>query len=496
MSEESGAIAAVRPPSQRSTIARDELTDTHTLPGEEEGPISTAKGSTSLFWTRFTRRGKEQIGVIPSLKALATFSWLNVFMIFSPLAWVAHFVPKWGHDEMSSWSHPVIFTFSFLSIIAHESIFHFLGEQMAFYLGRDLGDLLIITLNNAVEVTLAILLLAKCELKLLQSTIVGVAILHLLLVPGAAFITGGARIWEQNLHPHLTQLNQTLLTIGVLTLLLPAAFFAALDQGVVAVAGATTESVVNDTVRDTFLRMSRGLSIMLLVVYVCSRTFLHHPPGHGNALSQHPSAPEEVLREVHRLAHEDPKMNQWVCIVVLVVIVGVMAATAEWLVDSIEPIREAGNIREEWFGLILLPIVSFSSDGVVAIAYFLRYTARHYFGTPTPPETLATSRAIDLSIQFMLFWMPFLVLIGWWTNKPMTLLFDLFEVAVLLGSCFLVNYVTADSKTNWLEGYAMVTFYMMIALCSWFYPGQTEIHEMVACTSVATAIGEGGTLQR
>lgn len=68
------------------------------------------------------------------------------------------------------------------------------------------------------------------SLKLLQSTIAGllsfittgryllalpgVVLLHLLFVPGVAFLTGGAHIWYQNLHPHPTQLNQTLLTIG------------------------------------------------------------------------------------------------------------------------------------------------------------------------------------------------------------------------------------------------------------------------------------------
>ena len=36
---------------------------------------------------------------------------------------------------------------------------------------------------------------------------------------------------------------------------------------------------------------------------------------------------------------------------------------------------------------------------------------------------LARGRAIDLSIQFTLFWMPFLVLLGWWIDKPMHLLF-------------------------------------------------------------------------
>lgn len=42
----------------------------------------------------------------------------------------------------------------------------------------------------------------------------GVVILHLLLIPGTAFVTGGARIIQQDLHPHLTQLNHSLLTIG------------------------------------------------------------------------------------------------------------------------------------------------------------------------------------------------------------------------------------------------------------------------------------------
>ena len=39
---------------------------------------------------------------------------------------------------------------------------------------------------------------------------------------------------------------------------------------------------------------------------------------------------------------------------------------------------------------------------------------------------------------------------------------DYFEVALLLGSCFLVNYVTADAKTNWVEGLIMISFYVMI----------------------------------
>ena len=39
---------------------------------------------------------------------------------------------------------------------------------------------------------------------------------------------------------------------------------------------------------------------------------------------------------------------------------------------------------------------------------------------------------------------------------------DMFEVTVMTSSVFLVNYVLADSKTNWAEGYMMVIFYIMI----------------------------------
>lgn len=30
----------------------------------------------------------------------------------------------------------------------------------------------------------------------------------------------------------------------------------------------------------------------------------------------------------------------------------------------------------------------------------------------------------------------------------------------------------------------MVTFYVMICITAWFYPGQPEVRDMVACTSI------------
>jgi Ca2+:H+ antiporter len=94
---------------------------------------------------------------------------------------------------------------------------------------------------------------------------IGVVLLHLLLIPGCSFLVHGARIWSQDLHPHNTELNQSLLTLGCLTLLVPGAFFAALDRGVGAQLG-VSGSIVNDTTRSQLLKMSRGLAVILLIV--------------------------------------------------------------------------------------------------------------------------------------------------------------------------------------------------------------------------------------
>lgn len=55
----------------------------------------------------------------------------------------------------------------------------------------------------------------------------------------------------------------------VMSLLLLAGFFAALDRGVVGASDAA-ELFVNDTTRGKFLKMSRGLALILLAVFVAA----------------------------------------------------------------------------------------------------------------------------------------------------------------------------------------------------------------------------------
>lgn len=90
-------------------------------------------------------------------------------------------------------------------------------------------------------------------------------------------------------------------------------------------------SLLTDHTRDQILRMSRGLAVVLLVVYVGSRIFLHNPPGEDNALKVAPNAPLKIKEEEKHLRTVDPEINPWACIVLLLITVAIMAVTAEFV---------------------------------------------------------------------------------------------------------------------------------------------------------------------
>ncbi|KAJ7593442.1 hypothetical protein C8J56DRAFT_823626 [Mycena floridula] len=461
--------------------------------------VDSSDPAVARTWNRFRRKGKKNLPVWPSLKHIFMSSWLNAFILFVPLAWVANYYG--AHLPVGNrWPWPLTLSLCFLALVPLVNLFEYLGEELSFYLGKDLGDLLVVSLNNATEATLAFILLKKCEYRLLQSTVVGNVALRLTLIPGMAFFTGGARIIEQEIHPHLAALNHVLITIGVLCLLLPAAFFATTGtvQIVDALITKQTGETVTATIATTTLEptavndlrfMSHGIAFLLLFVYVCSRFYLHNPPGEDVALASHPRAPEELVHEEHHLLHGEPEINQWVAVVILAITIGLMAATGEFLVDSIESLREDRKVSEEFFGFILLPFISFSADAAVAIVLWLR----RQLGQKVPPSTMAKAQAIDASVQFLLFWMPLFVLSSWWSNrKDLALVFDLFEIAILIGACFLINYVTADGKTNYAKGFALIVFYVMAAMCAWFYTRQTTVQTLLESNCEPKASAESG----
>jgi len=144
----------------------------------------------------------------------------------------------------------------------------------------------------------------------------------------------------------------------------------------------------------------------------------------------------------------------------LAVITVLVAVTAEWLVDSINGLTASGKIKQEFVGLILLPIVGNAAEHVTAVTVSVK-----------DKLNLSLGVAVGSSIQIALFVIPFIVVLGWILGKPMSLLFDPYESIALFLSVLTVNYVVQDGKSNWLEGMILMCLYVIIALTFWYYPG-------------------------
>jgi len=155
----------------------------------------------------------------------------------------------------------------------------------------------------------------------------------------------------------------------------------------------------------------------------------------------------------------------------LVVVTILVAVTAEWLVDSIDGLANAGGISKEFIGLILLPIVGNAAEHVSAVTVSIK-----------DKLTLSISVAVGSSIQIALFVIPFTIVLGWIIGRPLTMLFDPFESIVLFLAVLTVNYVVQDGKSNWLEGMILLCLYIIVALVFWFYPG-TELTGLLTCSA-------------
>lgn len=72
------------------------------------------------------------------------------------------------------------------------------------------------TLGNAVELIVAIIALVKCEIRVVQSSLLGSILSNLLLVLGMCFLAGGLKYSEQGFKETASQINSSLLVISVI----------------------------------------------------------------------------------------------------------------------------------------------------------------------------------------------------------------------------------------------------------------------------------------
>lgn len=397
----------------------------------------------------------------PRTLAQTKASVLRVFVMTlksSPVNYLLVFVPLGILAEYLKWSANAVFWLNFFAIVPLASLLAFATEELSENVGQTIGGLLNATFGNAVELIVSIIALKERQIRIVQASMLGSILSNLLLVLGCCFIAGGITRVQQTFNQTVAQTMSSLMALATAGLLIPAAFHATLPPP--KSKHGFPEPGSSDTL---ILSLSRGVSIILLVVYILYLLF---------QLKTHKSLFEEQAQEADDgiittslppdesdVKPEEQKLSVLSSIMVLIVATTLVSVCADYLVGSIDDIVESSGLSKTFIGLIVIPIVGNAAEHVTAIIVAMK-----------DKMDLAIGVAVGSSLQIAIFVTPFMVLVGWIIDVPMSLYFSTFETAILFVSVFITNLVILDGELNWLEGAMLLSTYLIVALAFFYYP--------------------------
>ncbi|KAK4173874.1 putative calcium transporter [Triangularia setosa] len=183
-------------------------------------------------------------------RAILFSSIVNVLFVFVPVGFAVRFV----HMPAG-----VVFGVNAVAIIPMASLLSHATESIAGRMGDTVGALMNVTFGNAVELIIFIIALLKNQIRIVQASLVGSILANVLLILGMCFLLGGLRFREQIYNSTVTQTSASLLALSVMSLLIPTVFHASFSKIL--------------TADDKVLQISRGTSVILLLVYLLYLVF-------------------------------------------------------------------------------------------------------------------------------------------------------------------------------------------------------------------------------
>ena len=357
--------------------------------------------------------------------------------LFAPsLSWLLVFVPVVLALEFShSTSHVAIFICSCLAIIPLAGWLGKATEHLAEKTGEGVGGLLNATFGNAAELIIALVALRKGMYDIVKASLTGSILGNILLVLGAACLTGGLKHKNLRFNAAGARMMSTMLTLAAIALVLPAAFHHLVHPAV---------SVERS--------LSLEISVILLVCYALSLLFSLHTHKQlfiGNAAQ---------AAQVDDIGHEKWSLRK--SIGVLTVATALIAWVSEILVGSIAEAADSFGMTSIFVGVIVVAIIGNAAEHSTAI--LMAHKNR---------MDLALGIAIGSSIQIALFVAPVLVLASYWLGPaPMDLVFSPAEVLGVVIAVAITGQIASDGESHWLEGVQLLAVYLILALIFFFLP--------------------------
>jgi Ca2+:H+ antiporter len=353
---------------------------------------------------------------------------LLVFVALAPLAEALH------------WGALPVFACSALAIVPLAGLMGEATEKLASRLGAGIGGLLNATFGNAAELIIALVALQNGLYDVVKASLTGSIIGNILLVLGLSMVAGGLRRDHQKFDRVAAAASATLLMLAALALIVPAVFHFVAEG---AVARATLTHAREAAIERT---LSLEIAVVLFVAYLLSLLFTLRTHRH-----LYTGGAEE---------HEHEKVNVGRAVLTLLVATALIAWMSEMLVGAVEETSHVLGLTEVFVGVIVVAIVGNAAEHSTAVVVAMK---NHM--------DLALNIAIGSSIQIALFVAPVLVFASYFMpHGPMDLRFTAFEVLAVVAAVAVVNLVSQDGESNWLEGALLLAVYVVLGIAFFFLP--------------------------
>ncbi|MDW8799542.1 calcium/proton exchanger [Clostridium sp. A1-XYC3] len=339
---------------------------------------------------------------------------LRYFLIFIPISIIA---------ELIHLSPIMLFVISSLAIVPLAGVMGEATEEISFYSGPRIGGFLNATFGNATELIIAFFALKAGLFDVVKASIAGSVIGNILLVLGASMFLGGCKYKIQKFNKNVVETSSSMLLFAIIGLSIPAIF---------------THTIKNDLLTQKYEWLSVGIAIAMFIIYILGLffSFYTHKDLYGSEHTEDGEAKWSLKKSV----------------IVLILATVAIAFESEILVSSVEPMTEAIGLSEFFVGIILIPIIGNAAEHSTAIIMAMKNKM-----------DVAIEIAIGSSLQIILFVAPILVFLSL-LFKPMSIVFNEFELVALIVSVLIANRVASDGESNWLEGIQLIAVYIIIAI--------------------------------
>ncbi|HEY7733918.1 MAG TPA: calcium/proton exchanger [Nitrososphaera sp.] len=357
------------------------------------------------------------------------------------------FVPIAVALEYAHADHLLLFVVAAIALIPLAKLIGDSTEHLSTHYGATTGSLLNVTFGNAAEIIIAIVAISAGLLDLVKASITGAILGNILLIFGLSLVAGGFKYKEQRFSRENVGFQSSMLFIAVIGLAVPTII--------------ATTALAGPGDQENLQLLSDSLAFILLAVYILGIVFTFFTHKHlfvqREALEEattgetKPSGDSGVDHGGH--GHWSKKK----AFILLAASMGGVILVSEILVGSVEQTGEELGFGELFVGAIIVGIVGNAAEHSSAIL-------------------LARKGKIELSIgiaagsgtQIALFVVPILVFAGIAMGQPFTLVFTLFELAMILLGAIILNLIVHDGKTNWFEGVMLTAVYVIMAIGFFF----------------------------